>query len=248
MICRARLLTCVFVLNAGLSGCGNDGIPYIGTPDSSVVGTYQLAFCRRACEIDDSAAAVITGILVLDSVRIAVPDSQAEFFAFSNTANWAIELSNDHPEAGCFALREPGRAPTMLGGYAIVRDAIRAVGLNNWRYRQDSTGLAFDIDYRYMSSAEQNFVMNYLAQLKRDGRIEVLRERGANFHVFAFTDGVRPPDELIKASLVDVDPSLKDAENTNEKVSDTKTKLQKTKRQAALKPSARKNAKPRKRR
>ena len=111
-----------------------------------------------------------------------------------------------------------------------------------------STGLAFDIDYRYMSAAEQNFVMNYLAQLKRDGRIEVLRERGANFHVFAFTDGVRPPDELIKASLVDVDPSLKDAENTDEKVSDTKTTPQKTKHQAALKSSARKNAKPRKRR
>jgi hypothetical protein len=110
-----------------------------------------------------------------------------------------------------------------------------------------STGLAFDIDYRYMSVAEQNFVMNYLAQLKRDGRIEVLRERGANFHVFAFIDGVRPPDELVKASLVDVDPSLKDAESTEEKVADTKTKPQQAKRQPAVKPSARKNAKPGKR-
>jgi hypothetical protein len=111
-----------------------------------------------------------------------------------------------------------------------------------------STGLAFDIDYRYMNAAEQNFVMNYLAQLKRDGLIEVLRERGANFHVFAFIDGVRPPDELVKASLVDVDPSLKDAENTDEKVSDTKAKPQQTKRPAAMKPSTRKDAKARKRR
>ena len=116
-----------------------------------------------------------------------------------------------------------------------------------------STGLAFDIDYRYMSAAEQNFVMNYLAQLKRDGRIEVLRERGANFHVFAFIDGVRPPDELVKATLVDVDPSLKDAEKMDEKVSDTKAKTSKTeplktKRQPALKPSARKKAKSSKRR
>src|SRR5262249_57653962 len=45
-----------------------------------------------------------------------------------------------------------------------------------------STGLAFDIDYRFMSIPEQNFVMNELAQLKREGRIEVLRERAANFH------------------------------------------------------------------
>ncbi|HEU4506709.1 MAG TPA: DUF5715 family protein [Pyrinomonadaceae bacterium] len=64
-----------------------------------------------------------------------------------------------------------------------------------------STGLAFDIDYRYMSAAEQNFVMNELARLKREGRIEVIRERNANYHVFAFIDGARPPDDLIAASL-----------------------------------------------
>jgi len=64
-----------------------------------------------------------------------------------------------------------------------------------------STGFAFDIDYRWMSVAEQNFVMRELAQLKTEGKIEVIRERSANFHVFAFVDGVRPPDDLIAASL-----------------------------------------------
>jgi hypothetical protein len=64
-----------------------------------------------------------------------------------------------------------------------------------------STGLAFDIDYRYMSGAEQTFVMMELARMKDAGRIEVLRERNANYHVFAFIDGQRPPDELITASL-----------------------------------------------
>jgi hypothetical protein len=64
-----------------------------------------------------------------------------------------------------------------------------------------STGLAFDIDYRYMNGAEQNFLMTKLARMKDDGRIEVLRERGANYHVFAFADGTRPSDELIAASL-----------------------------------------------
>src|SRR5204863_4207027 len=52
-----------------------------------------------------------------------------------------------------------------------------------------STGLAFDIDYRYMNGAEQNFLMARLARMKDDGRIEALRERGANYHVFAFIDG-----------------------------------------------------------
>ncbi|HKG47597.1 MAG TPA: DUF5715 family protein [Pyrinomonadaceae bacterium] len=64
-----------------------------------------------------------------------------------------------------------------------------------------STGLAFDIDYRYMSAAEQNFVMRELARLKNEGRIEVIRERSANYHVFAFINGTRPGDDLITASL-----------------------------------------------
>jgi prefoldin subunit 5 len=64
-----------------------------------------------------------------------------------------------------------------------------------------STGLAFDIDYRYMSAAEQSFVMSELARMKTEGRIEVIRERNANYHVFAFVDGTRPSDDLITASL-----------------------------------------------
>jgi hypothetical protein len=64
-----------------------------------------------------------------------------------------------------------------------------------------STGLAFDIDYRYMSAAEQSFVMGELARMKTEGRIEVIRERNANYHVFAFMNGTRPSDDLITASL-----------------------------------------------
>ncbi len=64
-----------------------------------------------------------------------------------------------------------------------------------------STGLAFDIDYRYMSAPEQTFVMAELARLKNEQRIEVIRERNANYHVFAFLNGTRPSDDLITASL-----------------------------------------------
>jgi hypothetical protein len=64
-----------------------------------------------------------------------------------------------------------------------------------------STGLAFDIDYRYMVVAEQNFLMSELARLKNAGRIEVIRERNANYHVFAFLNGSRPSDDLVAASL-----------------------------------------------
>lgn len=74
-----------------------------------------------------------------------------------------------------------------------------------------STGLAFDIDYRYLSGAEQNFLMGELARLKDAGRIEVLRERGANYHVFVFLDGRRPSDDLVTASLEDAGAPAKES-------------------------------------
>jgi hypothetical protein len=64
-----------------------------------------------------------------------------------------------------------------------------------------STGLAFDVYNRFMTAEEQSFVMAYLARLKDEGRIEVLRENRDHYHVFAFIDGARPNEELISASL-----------------------------------------------
>jgi len=63
-----------------------------------------------------------------------------------------------------------------------------------------STGLAFDIYYRYMTAAEQAHVMDHLAKLKDAARIEVLRENRDHYHVFAFIDGSRPGESLIASS------------------------------------------------
>jgi hypothetical protein len=63
-----------------------------------------------------------------------------------------------------------------------------------------STGLAFDIYYRYMTAEEQAHVMDHLAKLKDAARIEVLRENRDHYHVFAFVDGNRPNESLIAAS------------------------------------------------
>ena len=80
-----------------------------------------------------------------------------------------------------------------------------------------STGLAFDIDYRYMSAAEQTFLMADLARIKREGRIEVIRERNANYHVFAFVNGTRPSDDLITASLDKATEDVKETHHSQEK-------------------------------
>lgn len=80
-----------------------------------------------------------------------------------------------------------------------------------------STGLAFDIDYRYMTGVEQTFVMTELARLKNAGRIEAIRERNANYHVFAFVNGTRPNDELISAKLEEAMPPGMEANHADEK-------------------------------
>jgi Family of unknown function (DUF5715) len=100
-----------------------------------------------------------------------------------------------------------------------------------------STGLAFDIDYRYMSAAEQSFLMTELARMKNEGRIEVLRERNANYHVFAFIDGVRPNDELITASLDEAGAPVEEAHHETKKAAKAgnkspKAKAKKTKARA----------------
>jgi hypothetical protein len=90
-----------------------------------------------------------------------------------------------------------------------------------------STGLAFDIDYRYMSAAEQTFVMAQLARLKNEGRIEVIRERNANYHVFAFVNGTRPSDELITAALDKASVPVEQAQHALSKPAKVKSKSQK---------------------
>jgi hypothetical protein len=100
-----------------------------------------------------------------------------------------------------------------------------------------STGLAFDIDYRYMSADEQNSVMADLARLEDAGRIEVIRESAANYHVFVFIDGARPADELIAASLEDAGAAPQEANHAAKR---------KTRRQENLQ-TRRATAKPRRR-
>ncbi len=69
-----------------------------------------------------------------------------------------------------------------------------------------TTGLAFDIFYKYMGADEQRFLMAELGRMRQEARIEVLRENRDHFHVFAFIDGSRPEEHLIKASLGIVGP------------------------------------------
>jgi Family of unknown function (DUF5715) len=69
-----------------------------------------------------------------------------------------------------------------------------------------STGLAFDLYYRYMSAAEQEYLMSVIARLKDEGRVEALRESRDNIHVYVFGNGRRPDEKLI-ARMIATDKS-----------------------------------------
>lgn len=69
-----------------------------------------------------------------------------------------------------------------------------------------TTGLAFDVFDRYMTAAEQNELMRFVARLEDEGRVEALRENRDHIHIFAFADGRRPTEALIASSLESVRP------------------------------------------
>lgn len=71
----------------------------------------------------------------------------------------------------------------------------------SFRVEPHTTGLAFDVYYHFMTAAEQQFVMDEIARLEREGRVEALRELRDHYHVFAFPEGVRPDDELVNKIL-----------------------------------------------
>lgn len=72
-----------------------------------------------------------------------------------------------------------------------------------------STGLAFDLLTRFMSATEQQFLMNVVARLEEEGRVEALREGNRDhLHVFAFADGTPPAASSIARSLELVAPPL----------------------------------------
>jgi hypothetical protein len=64
-----------------------------------------------------------------------------------------------------------------------------------------TTGFAFDVYYRYMTAAEQEFVMGEIARLERAGRVEALRELRDHYHVFVFRDGHPPAPESVDKIL-----------------------------------------------
>jgi hypothetical protein len=79
---------------------------------------------------------------------------------------------------------------------------LRRVNRNatNVEFPPHTTGMAFDISYRFMPAEEQNFLLAEIARIKVEGKIEALREPRNSIHVFVFQHG-RPPEDAVQAFM-----------------------------------------------
>jgi uncharacterized protein DUF5715 len=105
-----------------------------------------------------------------------------------------------------------------------------------------TTGCAFDISYKYMASDEQNFVMDVLARLEDEGRIEVLRERRNHFHVYAFASGERPQEQTVASLLDDVQAANPGAYAKRPAAKARKPAARSSKKATVARPAAKKSA------
>lgn len=174
-------------------------------------------FGGRSFNLDDSADRQALKVYLLSSLR-----PQALKILEEIAKRYHDNFDRPLPVSSLIRPEQYQRALRRVNRYAVLIDT-----------PPHSTGLAFDIDYRYMSNAEQNFVMNELARMKNEGRIEVIRERGANYHVFAFIDGQRPSDNLITASLDEVGPPMKQT-NDADKAQSQPTSAKNTRRRSKV--------------
>jgi hypothetical protein len=56
-----------------------------------------------------------------------------------------------------------------------------------------------------MAADEQNFLMEHVARLEAEGRVEGLRENRNAIHVYTFARGQRPSETLVAGFLSDVE-------------------------------------------
>jgi hypothetical protein len=110
-----------------------------------------------------------------------------------------------------------------------------------------TTGEAFDVSYRYMAPDEQNFVMDLVAKLEDEQKVEALRENRGHIHIYAFAEGTRPPEARVEAARGFVDAAR--AERAEEsRAAKARASKRAAKRKAAAVKRTSSSARPRPRR
>ncbi len=113
-----------------------------------------------------------------------------------------LKLAHDYHEE--FGRRLPVSSLVRTQRYQrrMVRNSPNATGVD---LAPHTTGMAFDISYKFMAPDEQNFVMKEVAELEDEGKVESLRERNNSFHIYTYADGHRPDEDVVTGFLPEVE-------------------------------------------
>ena len=113
-----------------------------------------------------------------------------------------LKVAHDYHER--FGRRLPVSSLVRTQRYQrrMVRNSPNATGVE---LAPHTTGMAFDISYKFMASDEQNFVMEEVARLEDEGRVEGLRERNNSIHIYTYADGHRPAENIVTGFLDEVE-------------------------------------------
>ena len=124
-------------------------------------------------------------------------------------------LSFLRPEARDLMLEVAQGYHREFGRPLPVSSLVRTLGYQRWLTRSNrmathidlpphASGMAFDVYIGRMAAAEQQSLMETIARLERDRRVEALREPNDHIHVFVLPEGRRPSETLIALSKDDV--------------------------------------------
>jgi Family of unknown function (DUF5715) len=113
-----------------------------------------------------------------------------------------LKLAHDYHQE--FGRRLPVSSLVRTQRYQrrMVRNSPNATGVD---LAPHTTGMAFDISYKFMAPDEQNFVMKEVAELEDEGKVESLRERNNSFHIYTYADGHRPDEDVVTGFLPEVE-------------------------------------------
>ena len=154
----------------------------------------------------------------------SVKEFQARMLTYARPAALAVleELGSAYQEK--FGRPLPVTSLIRTEEYQrTLREAGNA-NAGDFRVEPHTTGLAFDVYYHFMSAEEQQFVMDEIARLEREGKVEALRELRDHYHVFAFPDGKRPDDEDVDRLLKGGGARAEEDDSKAKKGADSKAK------------------------
>lgn len=187
------------------AAAGRKSLDELKEKEKLVASEYGTAKQREALYNEYGALARLAasfGVLAYDlNDPASVKEFQGRMLSFARPA--ALSVLEELGTAYESEFKRPLPVTSLIRTEEYQRQLREAGNPNagDFAVEPHTTGFAFDIYYRFMSAREQEFVMGEIARLKKDGRVEALRELRDHYHVFAFPGGRAPEEKDVEREM-----------------------------------------------